>query len=294
MKFFSACGSILSSKRLTIFQQYLLPALLVLLLAACTSHPLGPPGKGVLKSRQFADLLVDMHYMESVFELNSNFNYYNPDMDSLDFYTPIFEKHGVTREVFIKSMEYYAYNPPQFEALYTKVLDELAKRASEAELSRQNMEVSELSRDNMDVPEPLSEAPVSDGDDIWDMERIWTFPGAGPNKLIDFSIPVTGPGIYTFSASIKLDPADYSEDPVVNIWFWYDDGTESGYTEPFGNFTITKDGFSRPVTVSKQLTNPRVTHIRGRILDLSNAEEGRERSGEVRDIEIIREDIPPT
>lgn len=295
MKFFSVCGSILSSRRL-INVHNVLPALLVLLLAACSSHPLGPPGKDILKSRQFAELLVDMHYMESVFEINRDFNYYNPEMDSLDFYTPIFEKHGITREVFIKTMEYYNFNPPQFEALYTKVLDELGRRISEAELSRYDTDaresLSEPSLYDTDDHEPLSEADAGT-EDIWEMERIWTFPGAGTNKLVAFSIPVTGPGIYTFSAFIKLDPSDYSEDPVVNIWFWYDDGTESEYIEPFGNFAIIKDGFPRPVVVSRQLDNPGITHIRGRILDMSNREEGRERSGDVTDIMLTREVIPP-
>ncbi len=110
--------------------------LIFFLLTGCSSHPLGPPGKGVLKSNQLKDLLIDLHYYDGLYENSHSFTDYFMDMniDTLDFYQQIFEMHGVTRDNFIKSLNYYSYNPPQFEAIYNRVVDELSMRLNEADM----------------------------------------------------------------------------------------------------------------------------------------------------------------
>ncbi len=137
MKFFLVCGLIplrikIIKSRLAAFS-----IVMIVLLAACSSHPQGPPGKGVLRGDRLVDLLVDMHYFEGVYTI-SNMSVSRHDMgaDSLDYYLPVLEMHGVGREEFRKTMEYYSYNPPQFEALYNRVVDELNRRLSDAEIEQ--------------------------------------------------------------------------------------------------------------------------------------------------------------
>jgi hypothetical protein len=110
----------------------------LVVICGCSSHPAGPPGKDVLGSDQFVNLLIDMHYYEGVYSVSGNIGNYRPGgiriTDSLDFYQPVLDRHGVGRAEFKKSMEYYSFNPSQFEAIYDRVVDELNRRLMEAEM----------------------------------------------------------------------------------------------------------------------------------------------------------------
>ena len=280
MKFFWACVFIRLKDNYSALLLSTAAIIVVSLAAACTSHPQGPPPKGVLKENRLVDLLVDMHYFESVYSVTGHISGFRPDRgpDSLDFYQPVLDMHGIGREEFVETMRYYSFNPPQFEALYNYVIDEINRRHTMAQMARS------------DAPEPIEEyaARPAQQENLWTLAEDWVFPGADTNKMISFEIPVFEPGTYTFSADIKLDPEDYSENPAVDIWFYHDDGTETVHRERFGRVTIIKDGRSRHVTVTGVLTHAFITHIRGRVLDMSNPEEDGERHAEVRNISLTR------
>jgi hypothetical protein len=284
MKFSSVCVLTRSSNK------PFLPALLytlfivIFLISGCSSHPKGPPGKGIMNKNSFVDLLVDIHFYEGVYSATEGITSYHPDMshDTVDYYQGIFEKHGVTREEFQKSLNYYSYSPSQFERLYTRVIDELNIKMSEAEIKE------------LDLLEPskAAEPPSRGSGNLWNLSENWSFPGPDTNKMISFKIPAGGPGTYTFTANIRLDGLDISENPSVSLWFWYDDGTEYGYRENFIPFRLDKDGEARQVTVAKELTNPDVTHVKGRVLDLSNPEDIGERHARVRNIRLNFSESP--
>ena len=108
----------------------------MLLLNACSSHPLGPPGKDILKPKQFADLLVELHFYEGLYSISGGGYDYRESLwsDSMDLYKPVLEKYGIGREEFVKTLEYYSYNPVQFELIYNEVVEELSRRLNEAEM----------------------------------------------------------------------------------------------------------------------------------------------------------------
>jgi hypothetical protein len=138
MKFFSVCGSILLSNKVFRYLRFVVTATAIIAFSGCSSHPAGPPGKDVLRTDQFVNLLIDMHYFEGIYTLSGNIGHYRPGgrmiTDSLDFYQPVLDMHGVGRAEFKKSMEYYSFNPSQFEAIYDRVVDELNRRLIEADM----------------------------------------------------------------------------------------------------------------------------------------------------------------
>lgn len=278
MKFSSACVLTRSSKR-PVFPALLYTLFIVIfMVSGCSSHPKGPPAKGVIGQNRFVDLLVDIHFYEGVFTVTEDMASYQRDMshDTVDYYQGIFEKHGVTREQFTKSFNYYSYNPSQFERLYNRVIDELSRRVSEAEM--RELELLEHS---------LAEtSPEISSENLWELSEEWSFPGPDTNKMISFKIPAKGPGTYTFSANILINRQDVSENPTVSLWFWYDDGTDYGYRDNFIPFRLEKDGRERQVTVSRELTNPDVTHVKGRVLDLTNPADIEERHARVSNIRL--------
>ncbi len=284
MKFSSVCVLTRSSNR-PVFPALLYTLFIVIfLISGCSSHPKGPPGKGIMNQNSFVDLLVDIHFYEGVYSATESITSYHPDMshDSVDYYQGIFEKHGVTREEFKKSLDYYSYNPSQFERLYNRVIDELNKKMSEAEMKELDL-----------LEHPLeAQSPESGPGNLWNLSENWSFPGPDTNRMISFEIAARGPGTYTFTANIRLDRRDIAENPMVSLWFWYDDGTEYGYRENFIPFRLDKDGRARRVTFARELTNPDVTHVKGRVLDLSNPEDTGERHARVRDIRLNFSESP--
>ena len=262
----------------------LLPVLAILACAAgCTSHPKGPPGKDVMRQSDFIDLLVEMHYYEGIYSVTGSVTsaISDPDHDTVDYYQPVLEKHGVNREIFRKTLDYYSYNPPQFEMIYNRVIDELNRRLSEAEMADREKREEQERADIQVVRKNL-----------WNLESSYTFPSNDTNRLVSFSIPVEGPGTYTFTAQVRLNEDDIAENPAVNIWFWYDDGTEEGFVQMFRSFTLRKDGRLRQVTLSRQLLHPDVTHVKGRVLDMDNRDDPGERSAEVLNPRLTYQEPP--
>lgn len=281
MKFSLVCVLTLLSNKLV---QSIIPASVLFLLFlnhSCTSHPQGPPGKGILKENQLVDLLVDMHYIEGMYAVAGITPEYIPsrEADTVDFYKNTLDKHNVTREDFARSLNYYSRNPGQFEDIYTRVMDILNKRLSEAEIKAAEDEGS-VAVDPIIEIEPV---------DIWNMDENWSFPRSDTNRFLSFSIPVIDTGVYTFSAQINIDPGDIAERPRVSIWFWYDDGTESGYREDFVPYMLIKDGETRHAMVSAELRDTSITHIKGRVLDLSNPADSGSRYADVNHIQLYYE-----
>jgi hypothetical protein len=223
------------------------------------------------------NLLVDMHYLEGMYAVAGITPEYIPsrESDTVDFYKNTLDKHNVTREDFTRSINYYSRDPDQFEDIYTQVMDILNKRLSEAEIKVAE-DKSAGAGDVISETEPV---------DIWNMDENWSFPASDTNRFLSFSIPVIDTGLYTFSAQITLDPSDIAERPRVSIWFWYDDGTEQGNSEDLVPYMLIKDGETRHAMVSAELRDTSVTHIKGRVLDLSNpADSGRRYA----DVNLIR------
>ncbi len=286
MKFLLVCVLTPSSKGAVHIFHIVLLFSLIALIAACSSHPKGPPGRDVMRQSDFIDLLVDMHYYEGIYSVTGSVTSYisNPEEDTVDFYGPVLQKHGVTRESFRKSLDYYSYNPPQFEMIYNRVIDELSRRLAKAEMAIEE-----------DYASPPATADITaTRRNLWNLDNTYIFPGDGnvDDRLLSFRIPVVGPGTYTFTAQVRLNEDDIAEDPRVSIWFWYDDGTEEGYVDEFRRYTLRKDGRLRQVTLSRQLLDSDVTHVEGRILDMSNRDDPGDRSAEVNNIRLIYQEPP--
>ena len=136
MKFFWVCGLIPSSNK---HSRYIYIVILVatVLLSGCSSHPMGPADKDILKPDKFVEVLIDMHYYEGIYSIAENMDYLPSkikDIDTLDFYKPVLDKHGIDRNKFENSLKYYSYKPNQLEDMYDRVVDELSRRLREAEI----------------------------------------------------------------------------------------------------------------------------------------------------------------
>ena len=102
--------------------RYLLCVLFCLLFIACDRRP-----SDVMDKQQMADVLTDVHITESAVELSQK---KISKMPKHLYSNSVFEKHGITKEDFDRSVEWYALHPEKYIEVYDIVenrLDSLAK-----------------------------------------------------------------------------------------------------------------------------------------------------------------------
>jgi len=96
--------------------------LLVLTFTACQKNK-GIKGDEFIEREVLVDVLVDIHLMDGVTQDRKFGRKY--DVDSLDIFTPILEKHQVTKQMFDTTMFVYSRNPELLDKVYNDVLIKL-------------------------------------------------------------------------------------------------------------------------------------------------------------------------
>ena len=96
--------------------------LLVLTFTACQKKK-SISGNEFIEREVLVDLLVDIHLMDGVTQdrkFNRKF-----EVDSIDIFTPLLEKHQVTKQMFDTTMFVYSRNPELLDQVYNDVLIKL-------------------------------------------------------------------------------------------------------------------------------------------------------------------------
>ncbi len=206
--------------------------------------------KYLIPEKVLVPLLVDLHMADGigaaqrVLPLPEN-------LDSTVLYNSVFEKYRVSREEFDSTMTYYTNHPDNLNKIYEKVLAELSRLESELK--------------DMEIEQEIKKQTV-----IWKDTNNYTLPADGRTNRIEFNVPVKSTGKYTIYAQIKVFKDDESLNPVINAYFWYDNGTANGHREHFRTIPVKQDKILNSYSVSNKLNNPKITHIKGYIFDHSN------------------------
>jgi len=96
--------------------------LLLLSLSACKKEK-SITGKEFVEREVLVDVLVDLHLMDGVTQDMQFSRKY--EADSIDVFTPILEKHHITKQMFDTTMYVYTRNPKLLDAVYNDVLIKL-------------------------------------------------------------------------------------------------------------------------------------------------------------------------
>jgi len=81
-------------------------------------------GKEFVPKNDLVNVLVDMHLIDAVTNDMMYYHKFN-EGDSIDLHTAIFEKYGITREMYERTIEEYSKHPRQLDKIYDEVLMEL-------------------------------------------------------------------------------------------------------------------------------------------------------------------------
>jgi len=207
----------------------------------------GIPKSEVIPEDEMVEILGDLYLTDGLLNyppIRTDFS----KKDSVENYVDVIRKHGYTKEKVDKSIEYYFIDKPKkYSSIYDRVIEKLS--GMEADVIRQLSQEANLNRN------------------LWNGERSYSLPDVGVSNPVEFSVETAGLGEYVLKARITLYKDDQSIDPHIAVWFWYDDGTEEGMKIPWDKYELAKTGKPVTVTLRKALTDPKVTHIRGRLLN---------------------------
>lgn len=200
-----------------------------------------------IKQEVMTEILTDLYLADGLLN-NPQTKRQFSHVDSTENHMRVIEKHGFTIAQFEANIDYYfRVQPKKYEAIYDDIL------ATFSEMEALNIEErgkSDPSRIN-----------------LWEGKSSFRMPDDGTANPIEFSFPTEGIGNYSITARLNLFVDDQSIDPKATIYFWYDDGSEEGYIDLWESELYTKQQGSQTIAFEKVLINPRVTHVKGKLLD---------------------------
>jgi len=247
----------------------LLIILLLLMVQSCNkTTKSGIKRSEVIPEKEMVEILSDLYLVDGLLNyppIKSEFS----EKDSTENYSDIIREHGYTKEKVDNSMKYYFIDKPKkYEAIYDRVIEKLS--GMEADV------IANLSQNtNINL-------------NLWNGERSYSLPDVGVSDPIEFSVPTRGLGEYVIKARIMLYEDDQSIDPHSEVWFWYDDGTEEGMKIPWERINLAKSSRPEIITMKKELEDPRVTHIKGKLLNHTDQPGHWEKHAMVTNITITR------
>jgi hypothetical protein len=208
--------------------------------------------KDIIPRKKFVRLLTDLHLADG---LAANYTAITDKyrLDSATLYQSVFDKYGITRAQFDTTLHYYSKTPDDFQVMYDQVIANLKTRENEYATA--------------------TAIPQKDTvHQVWQDIREVTLPNMGKTNRLEVNIPVSGIGEYTVSADALVYRDDESDALRMTLYFYYDNGTSYGYRKSFNEIPFLKDDTRRTYTVSRLMDDPKVTHIKGFILNHSNAD----------------------
>ncbi len=84
--------------------------------------------EGVVSEKAMIEILAEMHTADAYFNVTNGYECDTLIGEIAYTYNQIFERYGVTKETFDKSLDYYSKNPKKFREMYEKVVLKLNKK----------------------------------------------------------------------------------------------------------------------------------------------------------------------
>ena len=83
-----------------------------------------PPKDYLIQRDSLVTILVDLHLVHSI-QTTFEYRQIAADYDSIDLYSKIFSRHGITKAAFDFTISHYAENPEELLNIYDEVIMQL-------------------------------------------------------------------------------------------------------------------------------------------------------------------------
>jgi hypothetical protein len=221
-------------------KQYIIILFGVIAFASCKKRD----SEVYIPREKFIAVLTDIHLADGYYSYN--FEGRKTHGDSVNLYNAVLKSYGYTKAQFDTTLRYYAVNTAKFDALYEEVVTRLNKTEQDNYLNRPSEEQSSTN--------------------IWYGKNMWILPEEGTQKRIPVNLKLKGKGKYIIYFNYKLYPDDESKNPRLNLYFTTDSSSKSK-KDTLKTVVYAKDARTSIVTITKELKDSTLTHLRGYLLD---------------------------
>lgn len=201
---------------------FLIFIVISLLTVACTSRKSKLDKVDLIPEKDLISLLTDIHIADGLLILPT-INAWYSNLDSITTYIQVIEKHGYTKTIMDKTMNYYFVNDPKkLNKIYDQVLGILSEMESRVE--KQAAVDLELITN------------------LWRGKDFYSFPSVAGNDSTMFNTTLYRPGVYKLSFSATLYPDDQSLNPHPIAYTISADSVDTGKKRFINSIEYLKDG----------------------------------------------------
>lgn len=107
--------------------RYSLVIFSLLFLLSCNEDPTKVKGSSPIDKETFTQILAEIHIVDAITNQPRYFNSFKKN-DSIDLFSPVFEKYGVTQAEFDSTVSYFTKKPGEYLEIYDNVIQNLNYR----------------------------------------------------------------------------------------------------------------------------------------------------------------------
>jgi hypothetical protein len=252
---------------MNLFKNRFVAAIWVCVLSALLFSCHHPMNSNILSEKKFIALMVDIHLADAI---ASEKGYIDQtyQIDSASLYGSVFKKHGVSKAEFDSTMAWYSTHPEDLQKVYNRITAELKERQQKINSGNK---------------------PHKENEILWQNDQAFRYPPMTNNK-IDIDVAIPGPGTYTITALVQIFSDDETANPRMSVYFYRREPGNQGKRIYFDEVKyIEKSGLPKIYSVTKKLTDPEITNIRGRIFEYYETGRNMKHHVEIKNIRIIKE-----
>jgi hypothetical protein len=224
--------------------------LISLLIGSCNTNKIKVDNRNLIPEKELVPLIVDIYLADGLLS-NQKIKLQFSSLDSIAAYYQIIEKHGFTKEMMDKTMQYYFVKDARsLNKIYDQVLGILSK-----------MEV------NVQKDYRTEQIHISN---LWPGKDFYAIPSVTGNDSTDFDLSVTKPGTYSLSFTFILYPDDQTINPRASIYLVARDSLETGKRKYSKSIEYLKDGRPHTYNLVMRVPHNNTRQLRGCLFDFHN------------------------
>ena len=220
------------------------------LIRGCDKQKIKVDKKNIIPEKELISLLVDIYIADGLLS-NQKIKLQFSSLDSISTYYQVIEKHGYTKEMMDKTMQYYFIKDSR---KLNKIYDQVLGIISEME--------SRVQKDYRSEQIHLS--------NLWPGKDFYAMPSVTGNDSANFDLPDTKPGTYTLSFTTIVYPDDQTINPSPGIYLVARDSLLTGKRKYFKSFEYLKDGQPHAYNIIMNVPHDKTIQIRGSLFDVHN------------------------
>jgi hypothetical protein len=226
---------------------FLILIIISLMAGSCSGRKPKLDNKHMIPEKELVSLLTDIHIATGLLNLPS-ISAWTSSLDSITSYYQIIEKHGYTKAIMDKTMNYYFFkNPKKLNKIYDQVLGILSEMESHVD------------KDSFIL--------LARRSNLWPGKDFYLIPSPSGNDSTMFDITLRNIGYYTLTFSATVFPDDQSVNPKAIVYSSSPDSIETGSRKYYKTIDYLKDGQPHNYKLSIPVSENKIRHLRGWLYD---------------------------